>query len=90
MRLRFGSEVDSHHTNPDYKCLVVDLLGDPRFHFKLDIDWEKRTVRIVKADWMPTDKDGLEVLLKLIDKSPTFWPKIIENVKPATHAHHFV
>jgi hypothetical protein len=90
VKWRITSKVDSHHTNPNYKCLLADLLDDPTFHFEFEVNWEKKTIRLVKANWMPTDKDFLEGLLEWIQISPTAWELILENVKPAKYLYEYV
>jgi len=72
MRLRITSKVDSHHTNPRYKCLLLDLLCDPAFHYEI-VDG-----RLVKADLVPTDGFVLELVRLLAAVSPTFRAKLLD------------
>ena len=80
MKIRKTSRVDSHHTNPDYVCLVVEWDGEANF----------RCRHGGEHDWMPTDDEMLSLLLEWIRISPTAWQLILDNVKPATHVHQFV
>ena len=56
----FTAKVDSHHTNPNYKCLLLNLLPLPEFHFKAVVRDEHGrilknvSVELVKADLIPT------------------------------------
>lgn len=80
MKIRKTSKVDSHHTNPNYVCLVVEWNGDVNFRCRNgDVH-----------DWMPTDKEMLELFLEWIQISPTAWPLILDHVKPAEYVHEFV
>jgi len=73
-KLKVTHRVDSHRVNPRYKCLVINLLGDPTFHYKVVKG------RLVKADWMPRDDDLLEVIRRLAQLSPTFRKKLWNEV----------
>jgi hypothetical protein len=70
------SKVDSHHTNPDYRCLLIPMLQFPEFH--LVVDWERR--RVVKCDFMPTEAFALELNALLCDMSPTFPERLLAQV----------
>lgn len=48
MELKVTHRVNSHHTNPGYRCLLIKLLGDPTFHYRVHNN------RLVRADLMPT------------------------------------
>jgi hypothetical protein len=80
MKLKITSKVDHHHTNPRYKCLVVEWNGDLNFRCRGN----------GVHDWLPTDEEIVEIAAKLSEVSPTFWPKLVEKVKPATYVHDFV
>jgi len=67
------SKVDSHHTNPDYRCLLIPMLQFPEFH--LVVDWERR--RVVKCNFMPTEDFALELNALLCDISPTFPERLL-------------
>lgn len=74
------SKVDSHHTNPMYRCLLVDLMNDPTHHFEFKVNWEDRTIKVVKDNWMPTDDVMLDIVLRLAEESPTFRKKLYHTV----------
>lgn len=80
MRIRITSKVDSHHTNPNYRCLVVEWNGEANFRC--------RGGHV--HDWLPTDQELLDLLLAGIEISPTLWPKILEIIKPATKLHQIL
>ena len=63
--------VDSHHTNPNYQCLLVNLENEPTFHYQIE------NGRLVKADLMPTDNFVLELCRLLAAVSPTFKDKLL-------------
>ena len=71
MEARLTHKVDSHHTNPNYTCLLVDLLNDPTFHFSVE------NGRLVKADLMPTDRFVLELCRLLANVSPSFRAELV-------------
>jgi len=73
MQKTVTSKVDSHHTNPNYQCLVINLLRDPTFH--ITVEWDKR--RVLKADWMPKEDDVLDIIEDLLRVSPTFGSKLL-------------
>jgi len=77
MEIEVTSKVASHHTNPNYKCLLVKWNGEPNF----------RCVPIDHHNWMPTDDEMLRLVKAWIDISPTAWPLILQKVKPATYLH---
>lgn len=66
MQSKVTFKVDSHHTNPRYPCLLVDLLGDATFHYYIE------NCKLVKADLMPTDDFVLELCRLLWNISPSF------------------
>lgn len=68
------SKVHSHHTNPNYECLLVNLLHDPRFHYRIITGY------LVSADWMPKDDDIIEIADQLTRLSPTFREKIFDRL----------
>lgn len=70
METKVTSKVDSHHTNPNYPCLLIDLKDDPTFHYKVE------NGKLVKADLMPTDNFVLELCRLLWNLSPTFKEKL--------------
>lgn len=74
MKFKITSRVDSHHTNPKYKCLLIILEGDPHFHYKI------KDGKLVKADWMPTDDEMMDTVLAMAKISPTFHEKIRNTV----------
>lgn len=77
------SKVDSHHTNPNYSCLLINLLGDPTFH--VEIDWKNR--RIIKADWMPRNDAMIDANLKWMQVEPNAWYLLLNAVKPKESLH---
>ena len=68
-------KTDSHHTNLNYQCLLVDLTHDPRCHVQIE------NGRVVKIDWMPTDIDVLDLNDKMFRVSPTFRMKVKTQLK---------
>lgn len=82
------SEVDSHHTNPNYRCLLIPMRQFREFH--LAIDWERR--KILKCDLMPTENFALELNSLLCDISPTFPERLLNqavNLKVPASASSF-
>jgi len=80
-------KVDSHHTNPTYPCLLIDLLGDLTFHY--EISWINKCPKcgeplpppkLTKANWMPQDDVMLDTTLRVADISPTFKKKLYATV----------
>ena len=70
MRLRVSSRVDSHHTNPFYRCLIVEWLPE-------DLNFRVRPGAAEHiADWLPKDSDILELVVKMLEISPTFIQKL--------------
>ena len=45
-------KVDSHRVNPNYKCLVIDLLKEPWFHYEIKMVNGKPV--LTKANIIPT------------------------------------
>jgi len=66
MEVKVTHRVDSHHTNPSYRCLLIDLLNDPTFHYLVSGN------KLIKADLRPTDDFGLELCRLLWNISPSF------------------
>lgn len=80
MKWKITKNVDYHHTNQDYLCLVAEWNGDSNFRCRNgDVH-----------DWLPTDAEMLEGLLKWIEISPTAWQLILENVKPVEKLHQIL
>jgi len=63
----FTKHVDSHHTNPDYRCLLVNLLPLPEFHYRIN----GKGV-LVKADLMPTYEWMMRLVQKMVDWKPEY------------------
>lgn len=76
MEYRFTHKVDSHHTNPNYQCLLFDLLNDPAFHYEIKINREGKPY-LTSANWMPHDVDFIFACRKLAEVSPTFRQELI-------------
>ena len=72
LKTKVTHRVDSHHTNPRYRCLLVDFLCDPTFHFEIV------NGRLVKADLTPTDGFVLELVRLLAAVSPMFRAKLLD------------
>ena len=72
METKVTCRVDSHHTNPRYRCLLVNLLNDSTFHHRIE------NGRLVKADLMPTDKFVMELVRLLSKISPSFRDKLLD------------
>lgn len=70
MRLRVSSRVDSHHTNPFYKCLIVEWLPED-LNFRLRPRAEE-----CLANWLPKDSEILELMVQMLRISPTFIKKL--------------
>jgi hypothetical protein len=71
MRVRVTERVDSHHTNPNYKCIIVEFLKEDnnlriRNHSQTD----------VLIDWLSTDEELIRICKVGIDLSPTFKQKL--------------
>jgi len=66
VKVEVTKDVDSHHTNPDYLTLRVSWSGDKNF-------------RCLGAwhNWVPTDLEGFEFVVKLAAVSPTFRDMVI-------------
>lgn len=70
-------KVDSHHTNPEYRCLLVNLLGRPEVHYTIVVrDAQGRVLKnvfpeLVKLDWMPTIDHLMRVNQYMWDWKPT-------------------
>lgn len=66
MRIRKTKFVDNHHTNDDYVCLIVDF-------FSHDSNFRVRSFHNGRlADWLPTDREILDLFNALFDMSPSF------------------
>jgi len=61
MKLRITSKVDSHHTNPNYKCLVAEWNGDSNFRCRPN----------GSHDWLPRDQELVVLVVAGIRISPT-------------------
>lgn len=70
MRLRVSSQVDSHHTNPFYRCLIVEWLSTD-LNFRLRLGAAEHI-----ADWLPKDSEILELVVQMLRISPTFIEKL--------------
>ena len=71
MQTQITHKVDSHHTNPNYKCLLVNLLNEPTFHYIV------KDGVLSKADLMPTDEFVLELCRLMATVSPTFRDELV-------------
>lgn len=78
MRLRVSSQVDSHHTNPLYRCLIAEFLPED-LHFRI------RAKPGCVADWIPKDSEILELVLKMLELSPTFIDKLRRILEERSH-----
>jgi len=66
MQFRKSSNVDSHHTNPNYVCLIIEFL-------KTDSNVRLRYGRDdVLLDWLPTDAEARKFVEEMLKISPTF------------------
>ena len=61
VKVEVTKDVDSHHTNPDYLTLRVSWNGDRNFRCRGDVH-----------DWLPTDRELMEVVERLASVSVTF------------------
>lgn len=69
------SDVAAHRTNPNYKCLLIPMLQFPEFH--LEIDWFNK--KIVRCNLMPKEDFALELNDLLLDVSPTYAPRLMNQ-----------
>ena len=67
VRLRITDNVDSHHTNPEYKCLVVEFIKgeDDNYRHRFNKDG-------VAFDWLPKDDEIMDICRTMYEISPTF------------------
>ena len=65
VRMRITEKVDNHHTNINYKTLIVEFLNT-------DDHIRKRYTGDVMFDWCPRDKEILQLIKNLYVISPTF------------------
>lgn len=63
-------KVDSHRVNPKYKCLMIDLLKEPWFHYEIKMV-EGRPV-LTKANIIPTYEWALELNEQMCRWKPDF------------------
>jgi len=80
MRLRVSKDVDSHHTNPDYECLIVEWNGEKNFRCRAN----------GSHDWLPTDQELVDLLVASVKISPTLWLKLCAVVKPTSDLTKFM
>ena len=77
VNLRVTHNVDSHHTNPEYQCLIVDFLWS-------DNNIRKRYKENIVFDWLPTDDEILRICKILFDISPTFKERLKKIINEDT------
>lgn len=74
------AKVDNHHSNQKYKCLVIGLLSEPWFHYKIEVrgrdgkllDPKDYTARLVKANIIPTYEWTLDLNHEMSKWKPDF------------------
>lgn len=70
-------KVDSHHTNPNYPCLLVDLLQKPEVHYEIVVrDAQGKVLKnvfpeLVKLNWMPKLEHLMRVNQQMWNWKPT-------------------
>ncbi len=69
MEIEITNKVQSHHTNPDYVCVLVKF-NDGKNNF-----------RLAGLDWLPTDEEGMELFRAMYNYSPTFRRKVCDEFK---------
>ena len=74
LKYKITHKVDSHRVNPRYPCLIINLLNDRTFHYKI------RNGALVKADIMPTDDWALELCKFMYKISPSFREKLVTAI----------
>jgi hypothetical protein len=67
MRLLVTKDCESHHTNPNYRTLIVYFDGS---------EWNVRP-RGLRANWQPTDTEVMGLVRELAELSPTFAEQLI-------------
>jgi len=80
--MKLTAKVDSHHTNPNYKCLLVNLLPLPEFHWTAKVYVNGKLVEgphvrvvLTKADLIPRNEWLMQVVQGMSDWKPTeFYP----------------
>lgn len=76
MRVRVSHRVDSHLFNPSYPCLIVEWLPED-LNFRIRSEAAKHIhIGEPVADWLPTDKEVLELNRHMIEISPTFLARL--------------
>jgi len=80
VKVRITSNVDSHGANPRYKCLVVEWNGDDNFRCRPN----------GSHDWLPTDREFIDLVVAGIRISPTLWLKVLEQINPASRLHELL
>jgi len=78
MRLRVSSQVDSHLFNPHYKVLVAEFSPQDS-HFRI------RAKPGCVADWIPKDSEILELVVKILDLSPSFIQQLQRTLEEKSH-----
>jgi hypothetical protein len=69
MRIEVTSKVVSHHTNPDYNCLLVQFEpGDKHYHQ-------------FRKNWMPKDQEVFNIWKIMINLSPTLRNKCFAYIR---------
>lgn len=63
MKIRITKHTYSHHTNQEYKCVIVSFEPTDTSFFS-------------KEDWMPKDDEVLAIVRAMIERSDTFEPKL--------------
>lgn len=79
-----SSDVHSHDINPDYQCLVVDLLNEAWFHWNYELIWQDGKPlplclqglgirpKLTLANIMPSDVWVKKLIDDMFRISPTF------------------
>jgi len=87
VKYKITHKVRSHHTNPYYKCLLLDILNEPwwKHKEKVIIDGKEvkgPNVKVVHTEStiMPTDDWWLEGTALMCKISPTFRKKLFNMV----------
>jgi len=69
MRIEVTSKVASHHTNPDYNCLLVQFEpGDKHYHQ-------------FRKNWMPKDQEVFDIWKIMMNLSPTLRNKCFAYIR---------
>ena len=87
MEYKLTHKVDSHHINPSYKCLLIDLLPLPEFHFEAKAygpdgkELKDAQIVLTKADLIPRNEWLMEVIQQMVNWKPTeFYPILYHAV----------